>query len=81
MSPLTPGRIRILEEYTMASPSLKTVVAGTPSGYIIRWTCPACSAENTIVNRSPGEFFKPARDATCRTCRKRSTISTPGFHK
>ncbi|MDD1701869.1 MAG: hypothetical protein LUQ31_02665 [Methanoregula sp.] len=65
----------------MAKLSLKSVIAGTRSGYVIRWTCPDCHAENVIINRTPAEFFKASRDSSCRHCRKRSTIATPGLHQ
>jgi len=65
----------------MANQKLKPVVAGTPSGYIIRWTCPECYTENIIINRTPGEFFKAARESTCKKCRKRSVVSTTRFNK
>ncbi|HVP95897.1 hypothetical protein [Methanoregula sp.] len=65
----------------MAKQALKSVVVGTHSGYIIRWTCPLCYSDNVIINRTPAEFFKASRDSSCRQCRKRSTIATPCFHK
>ena len=50
----------------MAKQSLKSVIMGTRSGYVIRWTCPVCYTENVIVNRTPSEFFKASRDSSCR---------------
>jgi transcription elongation factor Elf1 len=56
---------------------LKPEVTGTRTGYVIRFTCPACSAENVIVNKTPRDHFKEARDASCTKCRKRSSVLTP----
>ena len=65
---------------TMIQPSLKPQIQGTRTGYVIRFTCPACHTENTIVNKTPREHFRATRDATCKQCRKRSTVLTPGIH-
>ncbi|MGB7788128.1 hypothetical protein [Methanoregula sp.] len=56
---------------------LKPEVTGTRTGYVIRFTCPICSAENVIVNKTPRDHFKEARDASCTKCRKRSSVVTP----
>jgi transcription elongation factor Elf1 len=64
----------------MIQPSLKPQIQGTRTGYVIRFTCPACHTENTIVNKTPREHFRATRDATCKQCRKRSTVLTPGIN-
>jgi len=61
----------------MKNQSLKPEVKGTRTGYVIRFTCPACAAENIIVTRTPKDHFKESHDANCKRCRKRSTIVTP----
>jgi DNA-directed RNA polymerase subunit RPC12/RpoP len=53
-------------------------VRGTRTGYMIRYTCPACIAESVIVNNSPKDHFKRTRTVTCRYCRTRMTVLTPG---
>jgi hypothetical protein len=55
----------------------KPEVMGTRTGYVIRFMCPSCSAENVIVNKTPRDHFKEARDASCTKCRKRSSVVTP----
>ena len=55
----------------------KPEAMGTRTGYVIRFTCPVCSAENVIVNKTPRDHFKEARDASCSSCRKRSSVLTP----
>ena len=52
-------------------------VTGTRTGYVIRYTCPACITENIIVNRSPMDHFKDRRVASCRSCRARIAVLTP----
>nr|WP_319375445.1 hypothetical protein [uncultured Methanoregula sp.] len=61
----------------MKEQSKKPEVNGTRAGYIIRFTCPSCSSENIIVSRSPRDHFKERRDASCSSCRKRSSVFTP----
>jgi transcription elongation factor Elf1 len=51
---------------------------GTRTGYVIRFTCPVCSTENAIISKSPRDHFRDTRDATCKHCRKRSTVLTRG---
>ncbi len=53
-------------------------VRGTRTGYVIRFTCPSCIAESIIVSNSPRDHFKNARDVSCRHCRTRITVLTPG---
>jgi transcription elongation factor Elf1 len=55
----------------------KPEIMGTRTGYIIRFTCPLCAAENLIVNKTPRDHYKETRDASCSRCRKRSTVLTP----
>jgi transcription elongation factor Elf1 len=52
---------------------------GTRTGYAIRYTCPTCSDESTIVSRSPRDHYKPARLVSCRHCHARITVLTPGM--
>ncbi|MFA4878328.1 MAG: hypothetical protein WC586_13070 [Methanoregula sp.] len=52
-------------------------INGTRTGYVIRFTCPACTAENIIITKTPRDHYKESRDASCRKCRTRSTILTP----
>jgi|GEM_PF-5353063 len=54
-------------------------IAGTRTGYVIRFTCPACMNENIIISKIPRDHFKERRDASCRYCRKRSTVLTPAM--
>jgi transcription elongation factor Elf1 len=61
----------------MTSQSTKPEISGTRSGYVIRYTCPMCSAENTIVSKTPKDHYKETHDATCSKCRKRSRVLTP----
>ena len=63
---------------TMIQRSLKPEILGTRTGYVIRFTCPVCHFENSIINKTPREHFRNTRDATCKQCRKRSTVLTPG---
>jgi transcription elongation factor Elf1 len=55
----------------------KPEIRGTRTGYVIRFTCPLCAVENIIVNKTPRDHFKESRDASCRACRKRFSITTP----
>ena len=55
----------------MKNQSVKPEIAGTRSGYVIRFTCPLCNAENSIVNKTPRDHYKLTRDAACSRCRKR----------
>jgi hypothetical protein len=64
----------------MIKNSVKPEIPGTRSGYVIRFTCPECSTENAIVNKSPRDHYKETRDAACKQCKKRSRIITPGMH-
>lgn len=61
----------------MMKNSEKPTVIGTRSGYVIRFTCPSCSKENSIVYNMPKAFYKESRDATCGKCRKHFTVLTP----
>jgi len=54
-------------------------INGTRAGYVIRFTCPACTAENIIITKTPRDHYKESRDASCRICRARSTILTPSM--
>ncbi|MCK9580769.1 MAG: hypothetical protein M0Q92_10025 [Methanoregula sp.] len=55
----------------------KPEITGTRTGYVIRFTCPLCATENIIINKTPRDHFKEARDASCKDCRKRFSIRTP----
>jgi hypothetical protein len=61
----------------MTTQCKKPEITGTRTGYVIRFTCPLCAAENIIINKTPRDHFKESRDATCSRCRKRSTVITP----
>jgi len=63
----------------MKNHSVKPEVAGTRSGYVIRFTCPLCNAENSIVNKTPRDHYKVSRDAGCHTCKKRCVVLTPAM--
>jgi transcription elongation factor Elf1 len=58
---------------------LKQEAIGTRSGYIIRFTCPSCHNDNSIINKTPKNCYRETRDATCRQCKKHSTVITPGM--
>lgn len=62
----------------MTTNLLKPELQGIRNGYEIRFTCPNCHTDNAIVNKSPRDHYKTSRDATCKRCKKRSTIITPG---
>jgi transcription elongation factor Elf1 len=53
-------------------------IRGTRTGYVIRFTCPSCAAESIIVNKMPKDHFRDARVASCRHCRARLNVLTPG---
>ena len=40
-------------------------IKGTRAGYVIRFTCPSCAAESTIVNKMPQDHFRNARVVSC----------------
>jgi len=61
----------------MTKQSKRPEIVGTRTGYVIRFTCPQCAAENLIVNKTPRDHFKETRDASCTHCRTRSTVLTP----
>ena len=61
----------------MTKQSTKPEIMGTRTGYVIRFTCPVCTTENLIVNKTPRDHYKETRDASCTKCRRRSTILTP----
>lgn len=61
----------------MRSYTSKPEISGTRTGYVIRFTCPICASENTIVSKTPKDHYKESRDATCTKCRKRSRVLTP----
>jgi transcription elongation factor Elf1 len=63
----------------MKNNSKKPEITGTRSGYVIRFTCPVCNAENSIVNKTPRDHYKAARDAACHTCKKRCVVTTPAM--
>lgn len=63
---------------TMMKNSVKPSVIGTRSGYVIRFTCPNCQNENSIVCNMPKAYFKGSRDGTCAKCRKHFEVLTPG---
>ena len=65
----------------MTSHSSKPEISGTRTGYVIRFTCPICAAENTIISKTPKDHYKETRDATCTKCRKRSRVLTPRWNR
>jgi len=69
---------RIGKIATMMKSEGKPKVRGTRSGYVIRFTCPSCSKENSLVFNMPRAFYKESRDAACAKCRKQVTVLTPG---
>jgi len=62
----------------MIKSSTKPTVVGMRSGYVIHFTCPSCSKENSIVYNMPKAYFKESRDGTCAKCKKQYTVLTPG---
>jgi len=60
----------------MIKHSVKPEITGTRSGYVIRFTCPVCYFENSIVNKTPRDHYKETRDASCSHCRKHFTVIT-----
>jgi transcription elongation factor Elf1 len=52
-------------------------INGTRAGYVIRFTCPACTKENFIITKTAKDHFKETHFGTCKQCRSRSTILTP----
>jgi transcription elongation factor Elf1 len=65
----------------MTKHSVKHKISGTRSGYVIRFTCPQCNGENSIVNKTPRDHYKETRDASCLFCKKHSTVITPRMDK
>jgi len=65
---------------TSMKDSLKPEVIGTRSGYVIRFTCPDCYNENSIIFNMPRKFFQETRDASCTRCKKQFTVLTPDHH-
>ncbi len=55
----------------------KQEIIGVGTGNTIRFTCPTCSAKNSMVFSSPKDFFKEKRDATCKGCKARFSVATP----
>ena len=74
---IEPSAPRITQTGFMINNSVKPTVNGTRSGYTIRFTCPNCAKENTIVYNMPKAFYKESRDAVCGKCRKHYTVLTP----
>lgn len=62
----------------MIKSSVYPTVVGTRSGYVIRFTCPSCFKENSIVFNMPKAYFKESREGTCAKCKKHFTVLTPG---
>lgn len=61
----------------MTQQSGKPEILGTRTGYVIRFICPECAAENHIVSKTPKDHYKESRDANCSKCRTRSRVLTP----
>jgi hypothetical protein len=64
--------------FPMTSQSLHPDIVGTRTGHAIQYTCPVCSTDSSIVNKTPRDHFKEARVVSCRHCRTRLTVLTPG---
>jgi transcription elongation factor Elf1 len=62
----------------MLKSEVKPTVLGTRSGYVIRFTCPSCFKENSIVFNMPKAYYKESREGTCAACKKHFTVLTPG---
>lgn len=62
----------------MTLQSLHLEIKGTRTGYVIRYTCPVCATESIIVNKTPRDHFKEARVVSCKHCKSRMTVLTPG---
>ncbi len=65
----------------MTDHTIHPEIPGTRSGYVIRYTCPRCNTENSIVNKSPRDHYKLNRDTTCTCCRKRCRVVTPAIRQ
>jgi hypothetical protein len=63
----------------MTKLSLKSEAIGTRSGYVIRFKCPSCHNENSIINKTPKDYYRETRDAKCCQCKKHSNVITPGM--
>jgi hypothetical protein len=63
---------------TMTQNSMKTECTGTQIGCEIRFTCPVCHADTTLIIKTPKDFYRRSRDVTCRHCKSRATVTTPG---
>ncbi|MCU0631009.1 MAG: hypothetical protein MUF37_07650 [Methanoregulaceae archaeon] len=63
--------------YTMTKESLIPTIIGSRSGYAIRFTCPSCKNENSILYNMPKPYYKETREANCKRCRTRYTIYVP----
>ncbi|MFA6333033.1 MAG: hypothetical protein WCX22_08780 [Methanoregula sp.] len=61
----------------MTQHSGKQEIPGTRTGYVIRFICPQCAAENHIISKTPKDHYKESRDANCSKCRTRSRVLTP----
>jgi transposase-like protein len=64
----------------MTKNPLKPEINGTRAGYVIRYTCPACTGENIIITKTAKDHFKETHIASCKQCRRRLTILTPSAH-
>jgi len=73
-----PDKTHIRSFDKMTSQSLHLDIVGTRVGHVIRYTCPVCTAESSIVNKTPRDHFKEARVVSCKKCRSRLTVLTPG---
>lgn len=63
---------------TMIAKTPYPEVMGTRTGYVIRYTCPECAQESIIISTSARDHFRMSRVASCRHCRTRLNILTPG---
>jgi transcription elongation factor Elf1 len=72
-----PDEKKTRPDTSMKKQSIKPEITGTRSGYVIRFTCPLCNTENSIVNKTPRDHYKETRDAPCSHCRKHLRVITP----
>ena len=75
----TAGMRTTIERHpNMTKPPVRPVIMGRGSNNVIRYTCPDCHTENAITCRMPKDFFRETRDASCRQCKTRYTVVSPG---
>ncbi len=73
------GVTNTMKNDRMTKLALTQDVTGTRTGYVIKFTCPSCHHDNSIINKTPKESYRETRGATCRQCRNHYTVVTPGM--